>query len=53
MRSALTKVEGVSEAVVSMPNKAVVTTKAGVKTEDLIKAVKAAGFSAKEKMMDK
>ncbi len=46
MRSALKGVEGVSEAKVSMPNKAVVTTTSAVTKEALVKAVKAAGFGA-------
>ena len=46
MRSALVGVEGVSKAVVSMPDKAVVTAGKDVKIEDLIKAVKKAGYGA-------
>ncbi len=34
-----------------MPNKAVVQAKSGVSAQDLIKAVKAAGFTATEKAM--
>lgn len=53
MQSALKTVEGVSEVVVTMPNKAVVTAKKEVKVEGLIAAVEAAGFKASEKMMKK
>lgn len=51
VQSALTKVKGVSKVVVTMPNKAVVQAKSGVSAQDLIKAVKAAGFTATEKAM--
>lgn len=49
MQSALTKVEGVSKAVVTKPDKAVVTASADVDPKDLIKAVKEAGFKARVK----
>lgn len=51
MQSALKTVKGVSEAVVTMPNKAVITAEKEVKVEDLIAAVEAAGFKAKEEEM--
>jgi len=46
VRSALEGVEGVSKADVSMPDKAVVTAESSVSNDDLIKAVKDAGFGA-------
>ncbi|HCC20222.1 MAG TPA: hypothetical protein DEP88_03105 [Verrucomicrobiales bacterium] len=46
MRFALKQVKGVHNAMVSMPDKAVVTAADEVKIEDLIKAVKKAGFGA-------
>ena len=46
MRSALEGVEGVSKAVVSMPDSAVVTAKGSVSNKDLVKAVKDAGYGA-------
>ncbi|MGB0775027.1 MAG: heavy-metal-associated domain-containing protein [Akkermansiaceae bacterium] len=50
VRSALEGVAGVSKAVVSMPDKAVVTyDPSKVKTKDLIAAVKKAGYKAKLK----
>lgn len=49
VRSALTSVKGVSKAEVSMPDRAVVTIDSGgVEADDLIKAVKKAGYDAKE-----
>ena len=49
VQSALSSVAGVTKASVSMPDKAVVTVDPDkVKTEDLVKAVKKAGFGAKE-----
>ena len=48
MRSALTSVPGVEKADVAMPDKAVVTVDPQkVKTDDLVKAVKKAGYGAK------
>jgi copper chaperone CopZ len=50
VQSALSKVPGVIKAEVTMPDKAVVTVdKKKVKSDQLIKAVKKAGYSAKEK----
>ena len=50
MQSALIKVPGVKKADVSLPDKAVVTVEKGkVKTDQLIAAVKKAGYGAKEK----
>jgi len=46
VRSALTGVEGVSKAAVSMPDSAVVTAKNSVEAAALIKAVTAAGYGA-------
>jgi len=48
VQSALTGVEGVSKAVVAMPDSAVVTAKSNVTAADLIKAVTAAGYGASE-----
>lgn len=49
MQSALTKVKGVSAANVTMPDKAEVTAAKDVDIDDLIKAVKAAGYIATKK----
>jgi len=50
VQSALSKVPGVKKAEVSLPDKAVVTVHKGkVKTDQLIAAVKKAGYGAKEK----
>lgn len=50
MQSALSKVPGVRKAEVSLPDKAVVTfDKRKVKTDQLVAAVKKAGYGAKEK----
>ena len=50
MRSALSKVKGVIDADVALPNKADVKVQKGKVTSDqLIKAVKDAGYSAKLK----
>ena len=53
MQAALAGVKGVSKAVVSMPDKAVVTASNDVKTEDMIAAVKKAGYGASEKKEEK
>ena len=49
VQSVLKAVEGVSEVAVTMPNKAVVKTDGKVTSEQLIKAIEAAGFKAAEK----
>jgi copper chaperone CopZ len=50
VRSALSKVKGVVEADVALPGKADVKVKKGkVTSEQLIKAIKDAGYSAKLK----
>lgn len=49
VQSALTKVKGVSAANVTMPDKAEVTAAKDVDIDDLIKAVKAAGYIATKK----
>jgi copper chaperone CopZ len=50
VQSALSKVPGVKKAEVALPDKAVVTfDKRKVKTDQLIAAVKKAGYGAKEK----
>lgn len=54
MQSALAKVKGVSNAKVSLSQKAaVVQVDSSVSSAELIKAVKAAGFGATEKAMEK
>jgi copper chaperone CopZ len=50
VRSALTGITGVTSAEVTYPNKAVVKVQKGkVKNDDLIKALKKVGYTAKVK----
>ncbi len=57
MQAALSKVKGVSKATVGtitgVNADATVTADSSVKVADLIKALEAKGFTAKEKMEDK